>query len=144
MKVISLGCLALIAAATFPVFAQMNPSPSDMHAFAKRVQADKKLVVAGALRLSDAEAKRFWAASPRAPSALTGSSAAHGMAAAWAWPLRRKIASRGRPGVLGQFQPVAYWSTDRLLLPGQPAKVVHRLRGLPSTHRTGRKDGAHG
>jgi hypothetical protein len=60
MKSLCLATVALAAALTFPAMAQTAPTPSDMQIFAQKVKADKKLMVALNMQLTDAEAKGFW------------------------------------------------------------------------------------
>ncbi len=60
MKVIHLGIVALATALSLPAFAQTKPTPSDMQIFVQKVKADKKLIVAATMQLSEAEAKGFW------------------------------------------------------------------------------------
>ena len=60
MKLHCLATVALAAALTFPVMAQTAPTASDMQIFAQKVKADKKLMVALNMQLTDAEAKGFW------------------------------------------------------------------------------------
>ena len=53
--------LALPAAAqTKPAAAQAKPSSSDMEILRQKIKADKKLVVAANMQLTEAEAKAFW------------------------------------------------------------------------------------
>jgi len=58
MKVIRPWILVLASVLTLPVIAQTKPT--DMQVFAQKVKADKRLVVAGGMHLTDAEAKAFW------------------------------------------------------------------------------------
>lgn len=60
MNVILSVMLAASLALSVPALAQDKPLPSDMQSFVQRVKADKRLLVATAMRLTDAEAKRFW------------------------------------------------------------------------------------
>jgi hypothetical protein len=60
MKSLRLGVAALAAALTFPAMAQTAPTSTDMQIFAQKVKADKKLLVALNMQLTDAEAKGFW------------------------------------------------------------------------------------
>jgi hypothetical protein len=60
MKSLCLATVALAAALTFPAMAQTAPTASDMQIFAQKVKADKKLMVALNMQLTDAEAKGFW------------------------------------------------------------------------------------
>ena len=56
--------VAALAVAPAPVFAQSQPAaakPADtMQILREKLQADKKLLVAANMDLSDAEAKKFW------------------------------------------------------------------------------------
>ena len=56
-KVLVLGLVALIAV---PVLAQNKPADADMQMLIDKVKADKKLVVAANLSLTEAEGKAFW------------------------------------------------------------------------------------
>ena len=60
MKLISalMICLAMLVA--LPAMAQTKPSASDMEILRGKIKADKKLVVAANMQLSEAEAKNFW------------------------------------------------------------------------------------
>jgi hypothetical protein len=60
MKSFCLGVAALAAALTFAAVAQTAPTSTDMQIFAQKVKADKKLLVALNMQLTDAEAKGFW------------------------------------------------------------------------------------
>lgn len=60
MKLLHFGIIALAAALTLPAFAQTKPASTDMQFFGQKVKADKKLVVATNMQLTEAEAKRFW------------------------------------------------------------------------------------
>jgi hypothetical protein len=60
MKLVRLGVVALTAALTLPAVAQTTPTASDMQILAQKVKADKKLLVAVNMQLTDAEAKGFW------------------------------------------------------------------------------------
>ena len=57
MKFYHLGIIALAAALAFPALAQTS---TDMQILAQKLKADKKLVVATNMQLSEAEAKGFW------------------------------------------------------------------------------------
>ena len=57
MKFLHLGIVVLAAALAFPAFAQTS---TDMQILAQKIKADKKLVVATNMQLSEAEAKGFW------------------------------------------------------------------------------------
>jgi hypothetical protein len=52
--------VALAIALALPALAQTNSASTDMQIFLQKVKADKKLIVATSMRLSDAEAKGFW------------------------------------------------------------------------------------
>jgi hypothetical protein len=61
MKLLRLGVVAVAAALTLSATAQQStPTASDMQIFEQKVKADKKLVVALNMQLTDAEAKGFW------------------------------------------------------------------------------------
>jgi len=60
LKFIRAGLIAASMALALPAFAQNKPLSNDMQTFVQRVKADKKLIVATAMRLTDAEAKGFW------------------------------------------------------------------------------------
>jgi hypothetical protein len=60
MKPLYLAAVALAAALTFPVMAQTAPTETDMQILAQKVKADKKLLVAVNMQLTDAESKGFW------------------------------------------------------------------------------------
>lgn len=61
MKLIAVLALALSAALVAPVFAQNKTSgEANMQILRDKIKADKKLVVAANMELSDAEAKKFW------------------------------------------------------------------------------------
>jgi hypothetical protein len=51
-------CIAALTAA--PAFAQDKPADTNMQILLDKVKADKKLVVAANMELSDAEGKTFW------------------------------------------------------------------------------------
>ena len=57
MKFLHLAIVALAAALAFPAIAQTS---TDMQILAQKIKADKKLVVATNMQLSEAEAKGFW------------------------------------------------------------------------------------
>jgi hypothetical protein len=57
MKLASIVILALAAFTTLPAAAQ---TASDMQILAQKIKADKKLVVAANMQLTEDEAKRFW------------------------------------------------------------------------------------
>jgi hypothetical protein len=60
MKLLRAGVVALAAALTLPAMAQVTPTASDMQILAQKIKADKKLVVAVNMQLTDPEAKGFW------------------------------------------------------------------------------------
>lgn len=60
MKLSRLGVVALAAALTLPALAQAEPTTTDMQILAQKVKADKKLLVAVNMQLTDAEASGFW------------------------------------------------------------------------------------
>jgi hypothetical protein len=57
MKSLHVGVFLLAAVLAFPAFAQ---APTDMQILVQKIKADKKLVVANNMQLSEAEAKGFW------------------------------------------------------------------------------------
>lgn len=57
MKFLQITLFALAAVLALPASAQ---TASDMRIFAEKIKADKKLVVAANMQLTDAEAKGFW------------------------------------------------------------------------------------
>jgi hypothetical protein len=60
MKLIRYGVLALALTLSIPAFAQSQPTSTDMQILAAKVKADKKLLVAQNMELTDAEATGFW------------------------------------------------------------------------------------
>jgi Spy/CpxP family protein refolding chaperone len=61
MKLITAVALALSVALTAPAFAQeKKPADTNMQILRDKIKADKKLVVAANMNLSDAQAKKFW------------------------------------------------------------------------------------
>ncbi len=60
MKSLCLAAVALAATLAFPVMAQTAPTETDMQILAQKVKADKKLLVALNMQLTDAEGKGFW------------------------------------------------------------------------------------
>ena len=67
MKLVSVVVFAVatvlalpVAAQTKPAAAQAKPSSSDMEILRQKIKADKKLVVAANMQLTEAEAKAFW------------------------------------------------------------------------------------
>lgn len=60
MKLFHFGIFALAVALALPAFAQSQPTETDMQILAAKVKADKKLVVAVNMQLTDDEGKAFW------------------------------------------------------------------------------------
>jgi len=60
MKLLRLAVVALAAALAVPAMAQVTPTVSDMKILEQKIKADKKLVVALNMKLTDDEAKGFW------------------------------------------------------------------------------------
>ncbi len=61
MKKIALFLMVVFAlSVSLPVAAQQEPTDSDMQILLEKIKADKKLLVASNMKLSDAEAKKFW------------------------------------------------------------------------------------
>jgi len=64
MKIVQVTLLAAALLLAPPVVAQTKPAAkptsADMEIFRQKVKADKKLVVAANMQLSEAEAKKFW------------------------------------------------------------------------------------
>lgn len=52
--------MAFALSVSVPVFAQEEPTESDMQILLEKIKADKKLLVAANMKLSDAEARKFW------------------------------------------------------------------------------------
>jgi hypothetical protein len=52
--------MAFALSVSVPVFAQEEPTESDMQILLEKIKADKKLLVASNMKLSDAEARKFW------------------------------------------------------------------------------------
>ena len=59
MKFLRLFVIALVALITVPAFAQDKPA-SNMEILREKIKADKKLVVAANMDLTETEAKGFW------------------------------------------------------------------------------------
>ena len=59
MKLIN-ALILCVAALAVPVFAQDKPADPNMQSLLDKVKADKKLVVAANMELSEAEGKAFW------------------------------------------------------------------------------------
>jgi hypothetical protein len=59
-KIVFLLMLAITLSISAPLVAAEQPSNSDMQILLEKVKADKKLLVAVNMELSDAEAKKFW------------------------------------------------------------------------------------
>lgn len=60
MKFLQGFCMAALLVWAAPVVAQNAPSPTNMEILKEKLKADKKLLVAGNMDLSDSEAKAFW------------------------------------------------------------------------------------
>lgn len=60
MKLLNLAFLALAIAISQPVLAQDKGGNSNMEILRQKVKADKKLIVAANMQLTEAEAKKFW------------------------------------------------------------------------------------
>jgi Spy/CpxP family protein refolding chaperone len=60
MKLFKLLVLSVVALMAAPALAQNKPADADMQMLIDKVKADKKLVVAANLSLTEAEAKAFW------------------------------------------------------------------------------------
>jgi hypothetical protein len=60
MKIMKIVLVALIVALAQPVLAQTKPASSDMEILRQKIKADKKLVVAANMQLTETEAKAFW------------------------------------------------------------------------------------
>ncbi len=59
MKALTIAALALIAAFAMPVYAQDQPA-DNMQILMEKLKADKKLLVAENMQLTEKEAKAFW------------------------------------------------------------------------------------
>jgi hypothetical protein len=60
VKIIKVVILCVVALTAAPAFAQDKPADTNMQILLDKVKADKKLVVAANMDLSEAEAKGFW------------------------------------------------------------------------------------
>jgi hypothetical protein len=60
MSLIRIVVLCVVAVAAAPVFAQDKPTDTNMQLLLDKVKADKKLVVATNMNLSEAQGKAFW------------------------------------------------------------------------------------
>jgi hypothetical protein len=60
MKFIRTAVLCVAALTTVPVFAQSQSADTNMEILRDKVRADKKLVVAANMELTDAEGRAFW------------------------------------------------------------------------------------
>ncbi len=60
MKLLRVAVIALAATLAQPVIAQDKSGAANMEILRQKIKADKKLVVAANMQLSDAEAKSFW------------------------------------------------------------------------------------
>jgi hypothetical protein len=59
-KIVLFLMLVLTLSISVPVVAAQQPSDTDMQILLEKIKADKKLLVAANMDLSDAEAKKFW------------------------------------------------------------------------------------
>lgn len=60
MRILRLFVVALVALLAIPAFAQDKPASSNMEILRQKIKADKKLLVAANMELTEAEAKGFW------------------------------------------------------------------------------------
>jgi hypothetical protein len=60
MKLVQVMILCLVALSAAPAFAQEKAADTNMQILLDKVKADKKLVVAANMELTDAEGKAFW------------------------------------------------------------------------------------
>lgn len=60
MKLLGLAVIALAVTISQPVLAQDKGGNTNMEILREKIKADKKLIVAANMQLSEAEAKRFW------------------------------------------------------------------------------------
>lgn len=62
LAAVTTACILVLALISSPVFAEekTDKAPSNMEILREKIQADKKLVVAANMNLTDAEAKAFW------------------------------------------------------------------------------------
>lgn len=60
MNIIKVMILCVVALTAAPAFAQDKPADTNMQILLDKVKADKKLVVAANMDISEAEAKGFW------------------------------------------------------------------------------------
>ena len=60
MKLFRLALVALAMVLAQPVIAQEKAADSNMEILRQKIKADKKLVVAANMQLTEAEAKKFW------------------------------------------------------------------------------------
>ena len=60
MKFVQIVIIALAALLSQPVVAQDKGGTTNMEILAQKIKADKKLIVADNMGLTDAEAKKFW------------------------------------------------------------------------------------
>jgi GTPase Era involved in 16S rRNA processing len=59
-KIVFFLALVFALSASIPVFAVQDSTDSTMQILLEKIKADKKLLVASNMKLSDAEAKKFW------------------------------------------------------------------------------------
>jgi len=60
MKLLGIAVIALAAALSLPAIAQEKSGNTNMEILRQKIKADKKLIVAANMQLTEAEAKRFW------------------------------------------------------------------------------------
>jgi hypothetical protein len=60
MKFLQIAVIALAAVLSQPVIAQDKGGGMNMEILRQKIKADKKLIVAANMQLTDAEAKKFW------------------------------------------------------------------------------------
>ncbi len=60
MKPFQIVAILIAAFLALPAFAQSKPTTSDMQILTQKIKADKKLVVAANMELTEGEAKGFW------------------------------------------------------------------------------------
>jgi hypothetical protein len=60
MKFLKIAVIVLAAVLSQPVIAQSKGGNTDMEILRQKIKADKKLIVASNMQLTEAEAKKFW------------------------------------------------------------------------------------
>lgn len=60
MKLLGIAVIALAAALSLPAIAQEKSGNTNMEILRQKIKADKKLIVAANMQLTEAEAKKFW------------------------------------------------------------------------------------